>query len=380
MTLRFMTTRAIGTAIALTISAGAASAQTTPSTTTPSTTTPSTTTPATTDTTGRSTTTPSTTTSPSSTSGSMSTMQDSTRRTYTGSSNGSVAPTRVRKDGSSSSSSGSMSGTPVRKESSGEVAPTTSPAPMATPAPTPAPEPMATPAPTPAPVDSSSMMRDSSMSSSSTSTTTSTTTSTSTGETQPPMGRTTRFGNGLYFGVQGGANFPQNEINSYYETGYGAGAQIGWDPTNSPLGLRVNGMWNRLNGKDLLNQTVNNVRYNADLPNADLYSVFGDAKLRLPFGRFLGSTSGLYAVGGGGVTYFRNYNNFTNTTGINPAQNSPVNAFNTEDKTQFALNGGGGLSFGVGAVSLFVEGRYVRVFTEGARTDYIPVTLGITFH
>jgi hypothetical protein len=241
---------------------------------------------------------------------------------------------------------------------------------------------MATPAPAPAPVDSSAMMRDTSMSTSTTTTTTTTTsTSASSGtlEQQPPA-RVTRFGNGLYFGLQGGANFPQNEINSYYETGYGAGAQIGWDPGSSPLGLRVNGMWNRLNGKDLLNQTVNGVRYNADLPNADLYSVFGDAKLRLPFGRFLGATSGLYAVGGGGVTYFRNYNNFTNVTGINPARNSPVNAFNTEDKTQFALNGGGGLSFGVGAVSLFVEGRYVRVFTEGARTDYIPVTLGITFH
>jgi hypothetical protein len=194
-----------------------------------------------------------------------------------------------------------------------------------------------------------------------------------------PPARVTRFGNGLYFGVQGGANFPQNEINSYYETGYGAGAQIGWDPGSSPLGLRVNAMWNRLNGRDLQSTTINNVRYEADLNNADLYSVFGDAKLRLPFGRFLGATSGLYAVGGAGVTYFRNYVDFTNTTGINPGTNV-VRTFNGEDRTQFALNGGGGLSFGVGAVSLFAEGRYVRVFTQGARTDYVPVTIGITFH
>jgi hypothetical protein len=194
-----------------------------------------------------------------------------------------------------------------------------------------------------------------------------------------PPARVTRFGNGLYFGVQGGANFPQNEINSYYETGYGAGAQIGWDPGSSPLGLRVNAMWNRLNGRDLQSTTINNVRYEADLNNADLYSVFGDAKLRLPFGRFLGATSGLYAVGGAGVTYFRNYVDFTNTTGINPG-NNVVRTFNAEDRTQFALNGGGGLSFGVGAVSLFAEGRYVRVFTQGARTDYVPVTIGITFH
>ncbi len=252
---------------------------------------------------------------------------------------------------------------PVRKEA---PTPTPAPAPVE-PAPAPA------PAPAPMPVDTTPRVD----TTASVTTTTTTTTVESTGEVAPPM-RTTRFGNGLYFGIQGGANFPQNTINNVYETGYGAGAQLGWDPTNSPLGLRVNAMWNRLNGKDVADGPINNVVY-SNVPNADLYSAFADAKLRLPFGRFAGATSGLYAVGGGGVTYFHNYANFTRGTGINPG-NSVINPNDTKDKTQFALNGGGGLSFGVGNVSLFVEGRYVRVFTEGPRTDYIPVTLGITFH
>ena len=79
------------------------------------------------------------------------------------------------------------------------------------------------------------------------------------------------------------------------------------------------------------------------------------------------------------MTYFRNYNNFASTTGT-PAGQNVTRTFNNEDVTRFALNGGGGLSFGVGAVSLFVEGRYVRVFTQGRNTDYVPVTLGLTFH
>lgn len=304
MTMRFMTSRAIGAAIALTISAGAASAQApTP------------------------------------------TPQDTTRRSET---------MPVRKDGSTTPM-------PVRKE-------TTS-----TPAPAPAP---VTPAPAPAPVAVDTTPRVDTTTA--VTTTTTTTTVESTGEVLPPA-RTTRFGNGFYFGVQGGANFPQNEINDFYETGYGAGAMLGWDPVSSPIGLRVNANWNRLNGADLLNRTVNGIRYEADLPDADLYSVFGDAKLRLPFGRFLGATSGLYAVGGGGVTYFRNYNDFGAVTGT-PAGNSVINAFNNEDVTKFSLNGGGGLSFGVGNVSLFVEGRYVRVFTQGRDTDYVPVTVGLTFH
>lgn len=290
MTLRFTTSRAIGAAIALTISATAAAAQTMP----------------------------------------------------------------VRKDPM-----------PVRKE---------------TPTPAPAPAPMpATPAPAPAPAPAPMAMDTTPRVDTTTAVTTTVTTTTveSTGEVMPPM-RTTRFGNGFYFGVQGGANFPQNEINNVYEAGFGAGAQLGWDPVTSPIGLRVNAMWNRLNGKDVADGPINNVQFN-NVPNADLYSAFADAKLRLPFGRFLGATSGLYAVGGGGVTYFRNYADFTGGTGISTG-NSVTNTFNPEDRTQFALNGGGGLSFGVGNVSLFVEGRYVRVFTQGPRTDYVPVTVGLTFH
>ena len=79
------------------------------------------------------------------------------------------------------------------------------------------------------------------------------------------------------------------------------------------------------------------------------------------------------------MTYFRNYNNFAQTTGAQ-AQQNVVRTFNNEDATRFSLNGGGGLSWGIGNVSLFVEGRYVRVFTQGRDTDYVPVTLGLTFH
>ena len=47
--------------------------------------------------------------------------------------------------------------------------------------------------------------------------------------------------------------------------------------------------------------------------------------------------------------------------------------------TRFAIDGGGGLSWGLGRTSLFVEGRYVRVFTPGQDTDWVPVSVGLTF-
>jgi hypothetical protein len=188
-----------------------------------------------------------------------------------------------------------------------------------------------------------------------------------------------RFANGFNVGIHGGANFPQNRINDFYEPGLNVGGHLGWDPIGSPLGLRLNLSWNRLNGRDIANTTINNIRYEADLANADLYSGFADAKVRLPiFGRS-NLLSGLYAVGGAGVTYFRNFNQFGATTGTTGGQ-SVIRTFNAEDVTRFALNGGGGLSWGIGGVALFVEGRYVRVFTANQDTDYVPVTIGLSFH
>ena len=258
---------------------------------------------------------------------------------------------------------------PVRKD----------PTPAPTPTPTPAPAPTPMPEPTPAPVTPTTT--DTSTSTSTTSTTSTTTSSTVTTEStgEVPMRSGMRWGNGFYVGIHGGTQFPQNEINNVYDPGYNVGGQLGWDPANSPLGVRLNASWNRLNGRTLASQSIGGVQFTGEVPNADLYSAFADAKLRLPFGRFLGSTSSVYAVGGAGLTYFRNFDRFTATTG-NTANQSRTGTFNPEDVTRFAANGGGGVSWGIGNASLFVEGRWVRVFTQNRNTDYVPVTVGLTFH
>jgi hypothetical protein len=265
----------------------------------------------------------------------------------------------VRKEGTPSTTSGM----PVSKE----------PAPA--PAPAPAPEPAPAPAPMPAPAPADTMA---------TTTTTTTTTSVSTGEVpmQPSM---KQFGNGFYVGIAGGASFPQNELNRVYKTGFNVEVPIGWDPANSPLGLRLNLGYNRLRADDRFDfsQTNNGA---GTLKDPQVFQAVMDAKLRIPFGHLLGATSGLYAVGGGGAYYFRNY---TNTVGLTVTGNggttgntggSVTNTFNTEDRTRFGANVGGGVSWGLGRTSLYVESRYVRVFTPNRDSDYVPVMLGLTFH
>ncbi len=188
-------------------------------------------------------------------------------------------------------------------------------------------------------------------------------------------GRTTRFGNGLYFGVQGGANFPQNNLRNAYNTGFNGGIQLGYDPETSPIGLRVNALYNRFRGDNNNSLAVQPNR----ATDSETYSAFADAVLRLPFGKFLGATSGFYLVGGPGITLFRNFQDFQRQTGVPVGQSTNQNV-GSSNSTRFSVNGGAGLEYGIGNVSLFTEGRYVRTFTQGRDTDYLPVTFGLRFH
>jgi opacity protein-like surface antigen len=45
-------------------------------------------------------------------------------------------------------------------------------------------------------------------------------------------------------------------------------------------------------------------------------------------------------------------------------------------KTTFNIGAGADISFGV---DLFVEARYVWILTDGAKSTYVPVTVGVTF-
>src|SRR5690606_41866020 len=50
--------------------------------------------------------------------------------------------------------------------------------------------------------------------------------------------------------------------------------------------------------------------------------------------------------------------------------------FEETDNTDFAVQGGLGFNFGPG---LFIEGKFINVFTENNSTQMIPLTVGIRF-
>jgi opacity protein-like surface antigen len=52
---------------------------------------------------------------------------------------------------------------------------------------------------------------------------------------------------------------------------------------------------------------------------------------------------------------------------------------NVGTQTKSAINLGAGVDLKLAGVALFIEGRYTWVLTDGEKTGYIPISIGITF-
>jgi opacity protein-like surface antigen len=205
------------------------------------------------------------------------------------------------------------------------------------------------------------------------------------GEVVAPPVVVRRYSNGFYFGIGGGATMPTGGIRDAYNAGYNVTVPLGWDSQTGPFGLRLDLTYDQMHARSTF-------RSSNDLPtavalttvNPQIWSGMADVKLRLPFsGQFAGATTGLYVLGGVGAHYLRNYGQTFAVT--NPGTNitdegTSATLSDNGSLWRFGANAGGGISFGFGNnTSLFVESRYVRMFTSHERTNYVPVVVGLSF-
>ncbi|HEY9226815.1 MAG TPA: hypothetical protein VIP11_09225, partial [Gemmatimonadaceae bacterium] len=102
---------------------------------------------------------------------------------------------------------------------------------------------------------------------------------------------------GAYLAIGGGASAPQRSLRNGYTGGYNLMTAVGFDGTDCPLGLRLDGSVDHLNGTRIHNQANETLAASGDIT---VWSLNTDLKLRIPLPKTTTRTH-FYTVGGIGV-------------------------------------------------------------------------------
>jgi hypothetical protein len=161
---------------------------------------------------------------------------------------------------------------------------------------------------------------------------------------------TARAQSPIKLGIAGGASLPIGNTADVTQVGYNGTVTVALNAPLIPIGLRVDGMFNQLRGKELL-AGVDGPDLSVSSVNANLTYTL----LPLPIAR-------LYLIGGAGY-----YRAEFKDSGVDP-----------ENKVGY--NGGVGLRIGTGGAQTFVEARYHRVKLSGdEKLEFVPITIGFLF-
>ena len=162
---------------------------------------------------------------------------------------------------------------------------------------------------------------------------------------------------GAEFSLGGGATLPLSTFGDFAKTGFNGMVAVSFAPSSFPLGIQIDGMYQRLKNEDVI-------------PGGRSSQILqGTGNLIYKFKTSEESTFRPYLIGGVGIY------NFKQVSGDDVAGPGVGNTGSTG--TDFGLNGGAGFDFKAGSIGLFLEGRFHNVFTSGEDTKFIPLTLGI---
>lgn len=157
----------------------------------------------------------------------------------------------------------------------------------------------------------------------------------------------------ISFGFGAGASVTSGDLSTSNEMGYHLMATAGIHPPLSPVGFRVDGMFNEFNSKSTV----------ANAPKLRIMGVNANAVFSMP-GLIVLSP---YAIGGVGM-----YQSKSTLSGASSSNDLGVNI-------------GAGIKFGLAGFGAFAEARFHHVMVEKPvsgptpKLRFIPVTFGITF-
>lgn len=204
-------------------------------------------------------------------------------------------------------------------------------------------------------------------------------------QAQPqPKARATRylFGNsGFYVGIGAGTAVPYNELSNLgYDSGFDITIPVGWQRPNRTFGIRGTLAFDQVHA-DLASAGGSLPAMSGSAPDPKIYSGSVDATLSFPIGSNVRDGRGLslYALGGGGVYLFRGFGGLTALSDVLGGDEIGNSAKNVH---KWGIQAGAGLQYGLGPTALFVESRWVNVFTSGSRTNtdylrWIPISVGV---
>jgi hypothetical protein len=173
---------------------------------------------------------------------------------------------------------------------------------------------------------------------------------------------------GLGLGASVGTNVPSGKFSDQSKTGLVVNGIVELR-LPAMVGLRGELFWSR---SDIENAIIRNVG-NSTLPsnsnvtgNVNLIGGIGNVVLNLGAGPVHP-----YVIGGVGLYQQRVAQDVAGS----------VDQFRhlTRNTSNVGYNGGVGIALGLIGVHVFAEARYHSVATEGGRTNFVPVTVGLTF-
>jgi len=176
----------------------------------------------------------------------------------------------------------------------------------------------------------------------------------------------------FYWAVFGGSTWPWGNIDRIYTNGFHAGGAIGVESQNSPIGFRLDGAVSQI-GKE---QGFSTVNQGSGTPL--MMQLAADLKAKALM--FRGWS--FYGIGGLNLNRYKRIALAAETGDSDcnfTVRGDCFSNANTSWKTKWGWNAGLGTDFHIGSQDMFIEARYVAVQAAGARSFYIPMSLGVRY-
>ena len=157
------------------------------------------------------------------------------------------------------------------------------------------------------------------------------------------------------FGVGGGVNFPLSDFGDNAKMGFQGTALVQFAPQNLPVAFRVDGAYAQNKFSDALASSATG--------DGKFQNIYGTADVVYTFKTAESSKIHPYLIAGGGVYSLK----FKPDAGA------------SSTNTKFGVNGGAGFDMAAGGATVFIEGRFHSVFTEGSNSNFVPVNIGVKF-